>query len=110
MSLPFMLPVPWVLAAAALYQLTPLKSRCLAVCRSPLARVVHGWRAGYGGALRMGVENGLWCLGCCMGLTAALAALGMTNIWWMLVVGAAIVVEKTTRVGVTASRAAAVAL
>jgi predicted metal-binding membrane protein len=104
------LPVTWVLAAAAVYQLTPLKRRCLAVCRSPLARVPHGWRDGLGGAFRMGVGNGLRCLGCCVGLTAALVALGMTNIWWMLAVGAAILVEKTTRVGVTASRAAALAL
>jgi predicted metal-binding membrane protein len=99
-----------VLAAAAVYQLTPLKRRCLAVCRAPLARVLHGWRDGLGGAFRMGVENGLWCVGCCVGLTAALLALGMMSIGWMAVVAVAIFVEKTTHAGVAASRVAAGAL
>jgi predicted metal-binding membrane protein len=96
-ALPFMLPLWWVLAAAALYELTPLKRRCLAVCRSPLARVLHGWRDGLGGAFRMGVENGLWCLGCCIGLAALLVAVGMTKIWWMIVIAAVILAEKTVR-------------
>jgi predicted metal-binding membrane protein len=99
-----------VLGAAALYQLTPLKRRCLAVCRAPLARVLYGWRDNLGGAFRMGVENGLWCLGCCAGLTVALLALGMMSVTWMIVIGVAIFVEKTTPVGVFASRAGAAAL
>jgi predicted metal-binding membrane protein len=105
-----MLPVAWVLAAVALYQLTPLKRRCLAVCRAPLARVLHGWRDGGLGAVRMGIENGLWCLGCCVGLTAVLVALGMTNLLVMAVVAAVIFVEKATPVGVAASRLSAVVL
>jgi predicted metal-binding membrane protein len=99
-----------VLGAAALYQLTPLKRRCLRVCRAPLARILHGWRDGLPGAFRMGVENGLWCVGCCVGLTAALLALGMMNVAWMVVVAVAIFAEKTTRIGVVASRAGAAAL
>ena len=99
-----------VLGAAALYQLTPLKRRCLAICRAPLARILHGWRDGLAGAFRMGAANGLWCVGCCAGLTATLLALGMMSIGWMVVVGAAIVVEKTTRIGVGASRLTAAAL
>ena len=99
-----------ILAVAAAYQLTPLKRRCLRVCRAPLARCLHGWRDGATGAFRMGVVNGLWCVGCCVGLTFALLALGMMSIGWMVVFGAAIVIEKTTRVGVVASRVTAVAL
>src|SRR4051794_5778849 len=41
-----------ILAAAALYQLTPLKDRCLRKCRNPLGFVVTNWRAGRAGALR----------------------------------------------------------
>ncbi|HEX6788902.1 MAG TPA: DUF2182 domain-containing protein [Gaiellaceae bacterium] len=96
-----------ILAAAALYQLTPLKRRCLAICRAPLARILHGWRDGHSGAFHMGVVNGLWCVGCCVGLTASLLALGMMSIGWMVAVGAAILIEKTTRVGFVASRATA---
>jgi len=99
-----------VLAAAALYQLMPLKRRCLDVCRAPLGRVLHGWRDGHAGAFRMGVENGAWCTGCCVGLMAALLAVGMMSVAWMAVFGVAIFVEKTTRVGILASRVAAVAL
>jgi predicted metal-binding membrane protein len=109
-SAPVRPPVAAVLGAAALYQLTPLKRRCLAVCRAPLARILRGWRDGHAGALLMGVENGIWCVGCCVGLTAALLALGMMSIGWMIVVAVAILVEKTTRVGVGASRASAGAL
>jgi predicted metal-binding membrane protein len=94
MAIPVKLPLTWALGAAVVYQLTPLKRRCLAVCRAPLPRILHGWRDGLGGAFRMGVENGLWCLGCCIGLTAVLVALGMTSIVWMTVVGAVIFVEK----------------
>jgi predicted metal-binding membrane protein len=83
-----------VLGAAALYQLTPLKLRCLNVCRSPLSRIVRGWRDGLPGAFRMGVENGLWCAGCCAGAMLVLLAVGIMSIWWMALAGAAISVEK----------------
>ena len=99
-----------MLCGAAVFQLTPLKRRCLSVCRSPLARVLHGWRDGYAGAFRMGVENACWCLGCCVGLTLVLVALGMTNVFWLLLVGAAVYAEKATRAGVLASRVVAVGL
>ena len=104
------LPEALVLGGAAVFQLTPLKRRCLNVCRSPLARVVHGWRDGHAGAFRMGVENACWCFGCCVGLTLVLVALGMTNVVWLVVVGAAIYAEKATRVGVLVSRVVALAL
>jgi predicted metal-binding membrane protein len=104
------LPEALVLGGAAIYQLTPLKRRCLNVCRSPLSRVIHGWRDGHAGAFRMGVENACWCLGCCVGLTLVLVALGMTSIAWLAVVGASIYVEKASRAGVLAGRVAALAL
>ncbi|HSX22123.1 MAG TPA: DUF2182 domain-containing protein, partial [Gaiellaceae bacterium] len=94
MKLPWHISLWWALGAAALYQLTPAKRRCLAVCRAPLARMFHGWRDGYVGAFRMGVENGVWCLGCCIGFMVVLVALGMTSIVWMAVIGAVVFVEK----------------
>jgi predicted metal-binding membrane protein len=94
MELPFDVPLWWALGLALVYQVTPVKRRCLAVCRAPLARIFHGWRDGYVGAFRMGVENGLWCLGCCIGFTVVLVALGMTSIVWMAVVGGVIFLEK----------------
>ena len=82
------------LLAAGLYQLTPLKDVCLRHCRSPLHFLLHGRRPGRFGAVRMGMEHGAYCLGCCWGLMLALFALGVMSLFWMAVVGAVILVEK----------------
>ena len=99
-----------LLAIAALYQLLPVKQRCLARCRAPLGRLLLGWRDGLGGAARMGMTNGLWCAGCCMGLMLALLALGVMSWGWMVLVGAVILIEKVTPVGAWMSRPLAAVL
>jgi predicted metal-binding membrane protein len=83
-----------VIGFAAVYELTPLKDACLRRCRSPLGFLVSGWRDGSGGALRMGAAHGGWCVGCCWALMAALFALGLMSLTWMLVVGGLIAIEK----------------
>jgi predicted metal-binding membrane protein len=60
--------------------------------------VLLGWRDGLGGAARMGVENGIWCAGCCAGLMAALVGLGVMSWMWMSAVGATVLLEKVTSV------------
>ena len=79
---------------AALYQLTPLKRVCLRHCRSPLSLVLGHWHEGRLGAVRMGVEHGGWCVGCCWGLMLALFAVGVMSIAWMVIIAAVIFVEK----------------
>jgi predicted metal-binding membrane protein len=64
------------IVAAGLYQLSPLKRRCLRQCRSPEHSVPGGWRSGRAGAVRMGFEHGVLCIGCCWGLMLILFALG----------------------------------
>jgi predicted metal-binding membrane protein len=83
-----------VLLAAALYQLTPAKDACLRRCRSPLQFLTGAWRDGPLGALRLGIEHGAWCIGCCWALMAALFALGVMSIGWMLLIAAVIAIEK----------------
>jgi predicted metal-binding membrane protein len=83
-----------VLLAAAIYQLTPTKDACLRRCRSPLDFVLTRWRDGPSGALRMGVVHGAWCVGCCWGLMAALFALGVMSLTWMVAIAGLIAVEK----------------
>jgi predicted metal-binding membrane protein len=104
----------WVAAAviglAALYELTPLKDACLRRCRSPLGFLVSAWHEGRGGALRMGAEHGGWCVGCCWALMAALFALGLMSLAWMLVVAALIATEKLLPWRAAATRAVTVAL
>jgi predicted metal-binding membrane protein len=71
-----------VLAAAA-YQLTPAKGACLDRCRTA---------GGHG--LSAGIQRGVSCVGCCAGLMAALFALGVMSLTWMVVVAALIAVER----------------
>jgi predicted metal-binding membrane protein len=82
------------LIVAAVYELTPLKDVCLGKCRSPLGFLLGSWRTGPGGAVRMGAENGAWCVGCCWALMASLFALGVMSIVWMAFVAGLIAVEK----------------
>ncbi len=86
-------------AAAGVYQLTPLKRVCLRHCRSPLHFVLGGWRDGPRGALRMGLEHGGYCVGCCWGLMLILFALGVMSITWMALVAALIFAEKVLLFG-----------
>ena len=82
------------LLVAAAYELTPLKDACLGKCRSPLGLMLGSWRAGKTGAIRMGMRNGAWCVGCCWALMASLFALGVMSIVWMAVVAGLIALEK----------------
>ena len=82
------------IGAAGLYQLTPLKAACLGHCRSPLHWLFRGFRPGSAGALRMGIEEGVFCLGCCAGLMVVLLAVGLASVGWMAAVAAVIFTEK----------------
>ena len=99
-----------VLVAAAVYQLTPLKDACLRKCRSPLMFLLGSWRPGRLGAMRMGIEHGAWCVGCCWALMAALFALGIMSIGWMALIAAAIAAEKLLPRQAIASGGVAIAL
>jgi predicted metal-binding membrane protein len=83
-----------LLAAAAVYELTPLKDICLAKCRSPVGFLLGTWRDGLRGGITMGAKHAAWCLGCCWALMLALFALGVMSLVWMAVVAALITVEK----------------
>ena len=89
----------WVAAAtlviAAAYELTPFKDVCLGKCRSPLGLLLGSWRDGRWGALRMGLKNGAWCVGCCWALMASFFALGIMSVAWMAIVAGLIAIEKT---------------
>jgi predicted metal-binding membrane protein len=95
-----------VFAACGVYQLTPLKDRCLAHCRSPLGSLLkYGAYRGRARDLRIGVHHGGFCLGCCWALMALLVAFGLMNVLAMLVIASAVLVEKTWAWGPRFSRA-----
>jgi len=79
---------------AGVYELTPQKDACLGRCRSPVAFLIGNWRDGLSGAVGMGAKHGLWCVGCCWALMAALFALGVMSIAWMAFIAALIALEK----------------
>jgi predicted metal-binding membrane protein len=96
--------VALVLIAAGVYQWTPLKEVCLRVCQSPLGFLMTHWRPGYGGALRMGVEHGLYCSGCCWALMAVLVAAGAMGLAWVTLLALVIFAEKLLPGGQGAAR------
>ena len=84
-----------LLGMAGVYQLTPLKERCLRHCRSPLGFLMHF--ANYKGRLkdlRVGAYHGVYCVGCCWGLMVVLVAVGVMNLAWMAGLAAVIFIEK----------------
>lgn len=83
-----------IIVIIGVYQLTPLKRACLRHCRSPLHFMLHGWRPGLSGALRMGVVHGIWCVGCCAGLMLLLFVLGVMSLGWMGILTAVVFAEK----------------
>src|SRR6266540_5589971 len=99
-----------VIVAAAIYQLTPLKDACLTRCRNPLMFVMQAWKPGRLGGLRMGIEHGGWCVGCCWALMAALFALGVMSVGWMAFIAALIAIEKLLPWRALANRGIAVLL
>lgn len=86
-----------LLAAAGLYQFSSIKAACLSRCRSPMAFFFSNWRYGVGGSLRMGLQQGLACLGCCWALMVLAFVGGTMNLVWM---GGAMVLMTTEKLPV----------
>lgn len=99
-----------LLIATGLYQLTPLKQACLNHCRGPLSFLAAHWRAGIGGAFRMGVAHGAYCLGCCAALMLLLFVGGVMNLIWIAALTLLVAVEKLAPFGAAVAKATGVAL
>ncbi len=83
-----------VFLLAAAYEFSPLKNRCLTRCQSPFAFITQYWRRGLGGALRMGVLHGAFCVGCCWVLMLLLFAAGVMNLVWVAALSVLILLQK----------------
>jgi predicted metal-binding membrane protein len=99
-----------IFAIGGIYQFTPLKDRCLARCRVPIALLLRyaSWRGSLR-HLRVGVHHGAYCLGCCWSLMLLMLAFGVMNIGAMLLLAAVIALEKVWTHGVLLSRLVGVA-
>jgi predicted metal-binding membrane protein len=94
-----------LLLLAGAYQFTPLKSACLDGCRSPIEFLSRHWRKGGGGAFRIGVIHGAYCVGCCWALMLLLFAGGVMNLLWIAGLSIAVLIEKTFPFGRAFGRA-----
>ena len=93
-----------LLLASGIFQWTPLKDACLSRCRTPWGFVMSYWREGKGGALLMGLQHGLLCLGCCWMLMSLLFVLGVMNLVWIAALAAFVLLEKVGPRGKLISR------
>ena len=98
------------LIVAGLYEFTPLKRLCLRHCRAPSAFVAQHWQDGWAGALDMGMQHGLYCVGCCWALFAVLVVAGMMSITLMLLLALVIFAENVLPHGPRTSATVAVVL
>ena len=85
-----------VLAGAGLFQFSALKYRCLEQCHTPFAFVASRWhgRAPSREALRIGVDHGVFCVGCCWALMLLMFVVGTGSLGWMLLLAALMAAEK----------------
>ena len=85
-----------VLAGTGLFQWSSLKYRCLDRCRAPFGFVNSRWhgRSPPREAFRIGIDHGLFCVGCCWALMVTMFVVGAGNIGWMLVLAAVMAAEK----------------
>ena len=84
-----------VLVAAGIFQFTSLKQTCLNHCRTPIDFIHRNWKEGKQGALKMGIENGTYCLGCCWVLMVLLFFSGIMNLLWIALIALFVLIEKT---------------
>jgi predicted metal-binding membrane protein len=99
-----------VLIAAGIYQWTPWKHACLRRCRSPLDFVLTHWRSGTKGAFIMGLQHGLYCVGCCWLIMLLIFVGGVMNLYWIAGLAVFVLIEKLFPGGRLLSRTAGVLL
>jgi predicted metal-binding membrane protein len=95
-----------LLAVAGLYQFSSLKYVCLDKCRSPLSFLTSRWQGRNESvqALRIGVEHGVFCVGCCWSLMLLMFVVGAGSLIWMLLLGIVMALEKNMPWGRRLSR------
>jgi predicted metal-binding membrane protein len=98
-----------LLIISGLYQFSPLKTKCLGYCESPMSFFMRRWRSGTIGAAKMGTYHGLYCLGCCWPYFLLMISLGWMNLFWMALFAAVIFGEKIwLRGGIWVARSAGI--
>jgi predicted metal-binding membrane protein len=88
-----------VFIAAGAYQFSALKHACLRRCQRPFPFFFANWSGERRAIFRLGVRQGLFCLGCCWATMLAMFAVGVMNVVWMVALGLVMTLEKMTVTG-----------
>ena len=83
-----------IFIGAGVYQFSALKHACLTHCQNPFPFFFTNWATTPGGVFRLGVEQGLYCLGCCWAMMMVMFAVGVMNVAWMAGLAAVMTIEK----------------
>jgi predicted metal-binding membrane protein len=83
-----------VFIAAGLYQFSALKHACVTQCQHPFPFFFANWTGEPGGVFRLGLRQGLYCLGCCWAMMLLMFVAGVMNVVWMAALGAVMAAEK----------------
>jgi len=99
-----------LLIISGVYQFSPLKTKCIGYCESPLSFFMRRWKSGKMGAIKMGIYHGIYCLGCCWPYFLLMVALGWMNLIWMGLFSTIIFAEKIWSRGLLVARIGGIVL
>ena len=83
-----------IFIGAGVYQFSALKHACLTHCQNPFPFFFTNWATTRGGVFRLGVKQGLYCLGCCWAMMLVMFAVGVMNVAWMAGLAAVMTIDK----------------
>jgi predicted metal-binding membrane protein len=83
-----------ILLGAGLYQFSALKQACLTHCRRPFPFFLANWSSEPREIFRLGLLQGVYCLGCCWAAMMVMFAIGAMNVVWMASLGVVMTAEK----------------
>jgi predicted metal-binding membrane protein len=79
---------------AGAYQFSNAKHACLTHCQHPFHFFFANWTSNPGAVFRVGLRQGLSCLGCCWAMMLLMFAVGVMNVVWMAILGIVMAIEK----------------
>ncbi len=83
-----------IFIAAGVYQFSALKHACLTQCQHPFPFFFANWSTTPRGVFKLGLRQGLFCLGCCWAMMLVMFAVGVMNVVWMAGLGIVMTMEK----------------
>ncbi|HEY2756475.1 MAG TPA: DUF2182 domain-containing protein [Pseudolabrys sp.] len=83
-----------IFIAAGVYQFSAFKHACLRQCQHPFPFFFANWKTTPRGVFRLGLKQGLFCLGCCWAMMLVMFAVGVMNVIWMAALGMVMTIEK----------------